>query len=58
MPIVVFIEGISFSHSIHHLVKADYETYVDGQVQQVERARIGLIITSFYGQLSGRQHRH
>ncbi len=56
MPIVVFIEGTNFSHSIHHLVKAGYETYVDGQIQQVERARVGLIITSFYGQLSGRQH--
>ena len=58
MPIVVFNENVTFSHRIHRCVEAGFKTYVNGQVQQVKRAGVGLIITSFYGQLSRRQHRH
>lgn len=58
MPMVVLVESISSSLFVHHLGKAEYETYVDGQVQQVEGTRVGLIFASFYSQLSGRQHRH
>ena len=58
MPIVVFIESFSFNLCTHHRVEFGYETYVNGQVQQVERARVGLIVASFYSKLSRRQHRH
>ena len=58
MPTVVLIESINSSPSIRHLGEAGYQTYIDGQVQQVERARVGLIVASFYSQLSRRQHRH
>lgn len=59
MPIVVFNESSisSSAYSVHHLTETG-QSYINGQIQQVERARVGLIVASFYSQLSGGQHRH
>ena len=55
MPIVVYFESISFSSG-----RSVLATHIDSQVEQIERARVGLIIVGFDfdSQLSGRQHRH
>lgn len=42
MPRVVYFESISFSSG-----RSVLATHIDSQVEQIERARVGLIIVNF-----------
>ena len=54
MPIVVYVRSIS--NLIHD--RRALATYIDSEIEQIEGARVGLIVPCLHFKLSTRQHRH